>query len=160
MKKCSDCRESKPLDEFYKDKSLRDGFRSRCKECSRAHGKAYYKKNKDRIHAKDKRYREENPDRVRDSRLRHWYNISLEQYNKMLKEQDYVCAICKRHNIAGKSLSVDHNHKCCPGKRSCGDCVRALLCFKCNTTLGQFEDDEGYLQETLNYIKKYRKNGD
>lgn len=155
MKVCSKCRESKPLDEFHKDKTTRNGVSSRCKECRKAYAKVYHKKNKDRINAKDKRYREENRDRVLDSRLRHLYNISLEQYNKMLEEQDYVCAICKRHNITGKALSVDHNHKCCPGKRSCGDCVRALLCFKCNTTLGQFEDDEGYLQETLNYIKKY-----
>lgn len=206
------CRESKPLDGFYKDKSTRDGLDSRCKECSRKRNKEYYKKNKDQELSRNKEYRDKNRDRLLDVSRQHYadnidyyrqyyvdnkdaisatnarwraenrdkiskqqkeyyesnkdnirkkylrdkYKITLEQYNKMLEEQDYVCAICKQHNAAGQALSVDHDHKCCPGARSCGDCVRALLCSKCNTGLGQFRDDEDYLQEALNYIKKYK----
>lgn len=33
MKKCSKCKEIKELSEFYKDKSLKNGFKSQCKTC-------------------------------------------------------------------------------------------------------------------------------
>ena len=36
---------------------------------------------------------------------------------------------------------MDHYHKCCPGKTSCGKCVRGLLCGNCNTILGRQRDD-------------------
>jgi len=44
---------------------------------------------------------------------------------------------------------IDHNHACCPGKTSCGKCVRGLLCNRCNLLLGMVEKEPhlipGYL---------------
>lgn len=34
LKKCSTCKEIKPFDKFYRDKSEKDGFHHHCKECS------------------------------------------------------------------------------------------------------------------------------
>jgi hypothetical protein len=31
---------------------------------------------------------------------------------------------------------VDHDHSCCPGRQTCGKCVRGLICRQCNTAFG------------------------
>lgn len=88
------------------------------------------------------------PEEVRlDRYLRHKFNITYVQYMIVLESQDGVCAICKRPETVVKNgdkvvaLSVDHNHACCPGPRSCGKtgCVRRLLCGFCNLAIGAIE---------------------
>jgi hypothetical protein len=73
------------------------------------------------------------------------FNITAEQYDAMLADQGGLCALCSlperaRHQSGKlKLLAVDHDWSCCPGSRSCGKCVRGLLCFSCNVTLGKLE---------------------
>ena len=62
------------------------------------------------------------------------YGVTKEQFETAVKKQNNSCSICK---IAFKSLkrkgpNVDHDKKCCPGKKSCGKCVRGFICFNCN----------------------------
>ena len=39
--------------------------------------------------------------------------------------------------------NVDHDHACCPeGGRSCGKCIRGLLCMECNKYLGFYENKD------------------
>lgn len=47
-KVCGGCREEKPREAFYKDKSKRDGLTSRCRECGKAKSNAYYAANRER----------------------------------------------------------------------------------------------------------------
>ena len=89
------------------------------------------------------------------------FGISLAEYDAMLDEQDYRCAICRQHESAVRKdtgneirLSVDHDHACCPGSRSCGECVRGLLCFNCNSGIGQFKDDTFRLRSAIRYLSK------
>jgi hypothetical protein len=56
MKKCSKCEIEKESIDFYKKKTMKDGLRSECKECS----KLYQLENKDRIKDYKKLYHEEN----------------------------------------------------------------------------------------------------
>lgn len=64
----------------------------------------------------------------RERHLKQKYGIDLKQYEVMLKEQNYRCAICNKHQSHFKrSLHVDHDHK--SGK------IRGLLCFRCNHLL-------------------------
>jgi hypothetical protein len=60
MKKCSKCKEEKPFEEFYRDKSTKDGRKSFCKECS----KRYYENNKEKVREQHKRWRDNNKEKI------------------------------------------------------------------------------------------------
>lgn len=67
------------------------------------------------------------------------YHITPERYLELLEAQEGVCAICKRPP-GERRLHVDHDHSCCPAaSKSCGKCVRGLLCFSCNSKIGWLE---------------------
>lgn len=59
----------------------------------------------------------------------------------MLDEQDGLCVVCGGIG----ATEVDHDHSCCPTAKTCGDCVRGVLCRSCNTSLGKFDDDAAAL---------------
>ena len=50
-KQCSKCKETKPVAEFYKDKTKKDGHESRCKICAKRKATKYRDENKDLITA-------------------------------------------------------------------------------------------------------------
>jgi hypothetical protein len=53
MKQCTRCKELKPLTDFYKNRSKKDGYDCCCKECAKIKQKLYYIK---RIAAQNKPY--------------------------------------------------------------------------------------------------------
>ncbi|MGW5504562.1 endonuclease domain-containing protein [Streptomyces rochei] len=69
-----------------------------------------------------------NAERVR---LGH-YNVTKEFLGRVLLAQGNKCAICGVPGLADTTMHIDHDHACCPGRRSCGTCVRGLLCSRCN----------------------------
>lgn len=42
----------------------------------------------------------------------------------------------------------------CPGKSSCGQCVRALLCHRCNLAIGGFSDNPDLLRAAISYLER------
>ena len=97
-------------------------------------------------------------DRLRRQQIRR-YGIEWERYEEMLAAQNGVCAICERppsgKGTSGQRLHVDHDHGCCPVGRSCGACVRGLLCSSCNRAVGYFQDDPVLLQSAIEYLRSY-----
>ena len=82
-------------------------------------------------------------ERIRSDSLKRRFGITPEKYDEMLEAQGGVCAICFREPDPGRRLAVDHDHACCPDRyRTCGRCIRALLCTSCNNRLGIVEDAE------------------
>lgn len=78
------------------------------------------------------------------------YGLTEEAYRKMLEGQGGVCKICGRREtrrVKGKvqCLSVDHCHF--SGK------VRALLCHRCNHTLGTTRDNPKLLRQMADYLE-------
>jgi hypothetical protein len=68
------------------------------------------------------------------------YGLTEEQFGRLLETQGYACAMCFDAFEDGKPICIDHDHNCCADeKRSCGGCVRGLLCLGCNTGLGYIE---------------------
>ena len=68
------------------------------------------------------------------------YGLTQDDFNLLLKIQGYACGMCRELFAEGQLIHVDHDHECCRVKnRSCGKCVRGLLCHGCNIALGHIE---------------------
>lgn len=65
------------------------------------------------------------------SHVRLTFGIESSVYDSMLKLQGGRCALCNR-KPQSQRLAVDHDHACCPGPISCGNCIRGLVCKSCN----------------------------
>ena len=101
---------------------------------------------------------EQNPDFFWEGHLRHQYHMSREQYEALLAKQNGGCAICGGQNADHRKLAVDHDHNCCPGeKRSCGKCIRGLLCSRCNHCLGHAKDSVEILESAIQYLTLYKR---
>lgn len=108
-----------------------------------------------------RRYRLKHPERVKASArksYRKWalkakFNLTQEDFNAFLLEQNGKCAICGHLPLgidrytSGKALAVDHDHS--TGK------VRGLLCDLCNRAMGQFHDSVAILASAIAYLEKY-----
>lgn len=143
MKQCSRCREEKPLEGFYSDRSKRDGRHTVCKECVKKDRRDRYaadpQKHKDRM----KQWQAENRDKIRDARWKRKLAV-IERYGGR-------CACCGESTP--EFMTVDHiggwgkDHRAesgltynmvaylyarpiLPGFR--------ILCFNCNCSLGMF----------------------
>lgn len=133
-KKCSQCSEIKKLSEFSKDKSRKDGVDSYCKPCR-------YKRNRYWAEENKESYRES----TRNTRRKIEYGINPEEFNRLLEDQHYRCAICKIS--IDQTSHLDHCHNT--------GTVRGILCKKCNLGLGFFDDNIDKLYSSIEYIKKY-----
>jgi hypothetical protein len=131
MKRCTRCRDEKPLAEFYRQKTTKDGRGSWCKVCQNQNVKEWRAAN----HVQT--------DSDRDRAYRHKYKLSVVEYEELLAAQGGVCAICSIPP-GKRRLHVDHDHA--TGK------VRGILCNSCNTGLGHFRDDPVLLDLARRYL--------
>jgi hypothetical protein len=97
----------------------------------------YYRKNKDRIRRAN-----------RDRKLRTDFGIGIEDYERMLEEQEGRCYLC-RGSSPDRALAVDHCHTT--------GVVRGLLCDLCNRGLGMFKDNPELLRAAADYVEKHQK---
>lgn len=110
---------------------------NRCKQCSKDAASEH---------------RKFNIEHYRRYELYRRHNITLEHYNELFSIQNGSCAICKE---SGKKLIIDHDHRCCPGrKNSCGNCIRGLICNDCNRGIGLLKDNPQILYSAADYINK------
>lgn len=99
-----------------------------------------------------KNYYLNNKEKNRNSTLLRKFGITIQQYNRMIKNQNNTCAICskketyKQHGLI-KQLAVDHCHKT--------QKVRELLCHKCNIGIGMFLEDVSIIDKAKNYLIKH-----
>ena len=150
-KVCPRCNEDLDLSFYSKDKSRPDGLQRLCKLCDSKKGRAYYNKNREKVLQKYKN--KILPARNRYARVKRIYNLTPYQYDSLIINQEGKCAICEVKSVS--YLSVDHNHDCCSGRTSCGECVRGLLCNRCNLGLGAFDDNIDKLLRAVDYLLDY-----
>lgn len=157
---CRVCGVEKPLTDFPRDVRKSLGHTYRCKTCGNAYHAQWRAKNPDK---RDRYYVQRNERRRgrigRDAQLRQNFGITIEDYERMLQQQGGVCIICQDpERTRNKSLAVDHDRRCCPGRKSCGKCLRGLLCQPCNQALGMFFDDVEVLERAIAYLMNSRLN--
>jgi hypothetical protein len=61
------------------------------------------------------------------------------------------CAACG--SKAGP-WEIDHDHKHCPGATGCPECIRGILCGRCNHAAGNVFDDPDRLRTLAEYLER------
>lgn len=147
---------------------------NREQQCAR--NRAYARTHAESIRARVRAWRRAHPEKRRAwarrnycaneekawaANLRRMFHTTPEWYFAKLAEQGGVCAICGGTETAidprrgrVKRLAVDHDHRCCPGERSCGRCLVGLLCARCNTGSSLFRDDPVLLRTAAAYRER------
>lgn len=64
MKRCTKCGVVKPVSEFSKNRTCKDGYHSHCKECGVEYRRIYYRANREKVIEHIRKYREDNPEKV------------------------------------------------------------------------------------------------
>jgi len=142
------------ISDFYKDKTRKDGLRSRCGTCERAQRVRYIKENSEKIRAQRALYTKENPKRVRAQKVFSKYGLTPEMEAVMTEEYNNCCWICEtKFTEKGHSRRhIDHDHDI--QERIGERFVRGMFCASCNTSLGKFGDNLAGVMKVVAYLKK------
>jgi len=84
IKKCTKCGVEKPFSEFYKEKTVKSGLRSSCKDCERLRNKIYREKNKEKVKKHAKEYCKKNKEKLKDT-LYKWREENPEKFKTINK---------------------------------------------------------------------------
>lgn len=135
-KVCRKCSVERTTDDFhwYTTKAGKRLQRHTCKVC---------------IKEAVAKHRQNNP-RSKHTWAKWTYNIDAETYDAMMERGCDVCG-------SKSQLSIDHDHGCCPGKRSCGECVRGVLCRDCNWAEGLLGSDVSRIMALAAYLVQYER---
>jgi predicted Rdx family selenoprotein len=99
FKKCTQCHELKSINDFGKDKTLKSGLRSYCKECSNRMRRDWMKRNKHKEQEYNVKYRPKVAKKYREKKA------ELQILNK--------CEICG-DSLIGRDLNTKYCKKCKP----------------------------------------------
>ncbi len=139
---CSKCKECKSGNEFYPNRIGVYGLQSWCKKCSNA--ATVISTRKRRLAGLLKPV---TPEENWAIKLKYRYSLSVSDYESLFAQQSGVCAICQSpQQTALGRLGVDHHH----GTGT----VRGLLCNRCNSALGLFQENILFLQAAIDYLSK------
>lgn len=157
---CARCGEVKPVDSFGDDVRKFNGKKSYCRDCGRASTNEWRERYPEKYEALKKLPKTAVQKlRRKDIDLQKTYRITLLDYEEMLASQGNCCAVCggqpSGRGKAGARLAVDHAHSCCPGKESCGKCIRGLLCANCNTLIGLGGELPDRLRAAADYLERH-----
>lgn len=124
--RCADCGEEKSPDDFPRHRGKKSGRYCYCKRCHNKRGQ----ETRQRLYGGSRHYH-----------LKQRYGIGAADVERMIREQDGLCALCRRR----PAEHVDHDHR--TGK------VRGILCEPCNGGLGQFKDNVQTIRNAIEYLK-------
>ena len=138
QKRCACCKKWQPEGNFHQARKNSDGLASSCKSCEHERRKA-----RAEAHRDWKRYVN--------------FGLTREQFDLLFAQQDGRCAICRTDDPGTRFWCVDHDHSCCgDGGKSCGRCIRGILCQRCNRVLGLAQDSIERLSRSIEYLQRQR----
>lgn len=81
--------------------------------------------------------------------FRYRWKITDEERQVRLDAQGGICAnlACNR-----EATQFDHDHRCCSGNYTCGECFRGVLCQRCNLRLRSVEKDLDLIRGLVTYL--------
>jgi hypothetical protein len=138
--------------------TVRGDGRRRCRECTSNYSEKRYKELCESLSVDEKKLTD-----IRHN-LKFFFSMTLDEYNERLLNQKYKCANrnCSEVYNPSQRLRVDHDHTCCQNyngklRKTCGKCIRGLLCNKCNMLLGLADDNIDYLLGCAEYLDLWNK---
>jgi hypothetical protein len=86
------------------------------------------------------------------------YGLTNVDHDALLVLQGGACAICQKARGVRRALAVDHDHELArqhdhDEDKGCRECVRGLLCKRCNRLLGEFRDDPETFERAAAYLR-------
>lgn len=148
-RKCTKCEKVKPLTDeyFYPQAGYKYGLTRWCRDCRTKYSVELNKEKRDEYRANWERNARGNDIdfyRAREfAREMKSYGTTIGWYSEKLIKQKGTCALCKHFSYVQRKmqrLQVDHDHACCDLKtKSCGECLRGLLCADCNVQVSYIE---------------------
>lgn len=79
-------------------------------------------------------------DNLRSNMIRHKLNrTDARRYVETIVCEMPGCGRQLTNDSSTLNKHIDHDHSCCPGRTSCGACVRGILCAGCNTMMGRVQ---------------------
>lgn len=111
---CSRCNIEKTIDQFYKRKGSKDGFRSECKECFSFKNKQYHCKNREQINNRNKKYNDEHKQEIQlyqENYQKEYYKRNREQINERnklynIKNKEKVKKYKRIYNKERKNVDI------------------------------------------------------
>ena len=92
------------------------------------------------------------------------HSMTFEQYAALRVKQADRCGACKGPLLFDQpyQVHIDHDPRCCsreenPQIKTCGECVRALLCKACNHAIGFLERYPQRVYMWIDYIRRVNK---
>ena len=122
--------------------------KKRAKEYVVEYNKRPYVKALKRQYAQKYYSNPENKEKQKFRQLKSHYNITIDEYDNLLKSQNGKCAICGISFGVNMPPHIDHDHNT--------NKVRGLLCFGCNIGIGNLKDDISILKNAIEYLYKHK----
>ena len=104
--------------------------------------KKYQQMNREKCRALCREYYQKNKEKIRCIRLKYFYGLSPEDFQKLHENQNGLCPICKLS--LGSDMHIDHDHTT--------NKVRGILHQNCNLFLGKFEKRMVHLTNIMHYL--------
>lgn len=162
--RCKVCRNETNKKTYYKHREKRVSTSMRWKRENKGDYAEWCRLDRIKNPEKYRRYeqnsiRKHGIEKFRKQEVARIHGITVEDYEKLIKENNNQCFICKnpetRKGRNGKSIAmlcIDHCHIC---EEKGKHIIRGLLCHACNTAIGKFGDNVEYMKKAIEYLEKH-----